>query len=255
MPMQGKTKLIIRSFFLLVLLCGVLAGMVYIYTEKPDERITEIQTEGGIYLSGQEYLRQVNLINRSNFEFKEPYELKQTIENHPYIEQADVELTPRNILKVTLHEKKMYAFVRFGPEIKILADQNELLPLVENIKNTDLPLVSAVDSILGKPADKELPGEVYGMVERVVASDVENNSPKRLSEIVFTAKNTILLMYNGVAGYMKTSGKNIDESLPVINAMLKNKEFDYLLQTSIYIDLRFGNRVYIATHEREETII
>jgi len=252
---MSKAKQIFSYSFLILLLTGMLTGMIYIYTQKPVSKIAEIQPENGKLLTGNEYLKQVKLFEKSRYENKEPYEIKQILESHPYIAQADVELTPKNVLRVVIHEKTILAVVRAGLEVKFLTEDNTLLPLLENLQFADFPVVSSAKSEMLVNKSVQLHDEQFGIISHILMPVSADASAGKLSEIIFSSQTEMLLLYSGVAGYIRTSGKEIEKNLPVIHALLTSGDLDNLLKKSAYIDLRFGNRVYIATHEREENTI
>lgn len=252
---KQKVYQFLKISVLALVIIGVVGLMAHLLIEKPGERIEEVQLGNNIYLSAREYLEQSGLQTRKSFEEKSPYELKAILENHPYIDQADVILTQKNILKVKLHEKKIIALLGDKEKYGLLTVTGEVLPVKENLQYTDFPVISGIRFV--KKAKKTF--AVSDSTARLVRSIVLHPSVKEtnivLSEVIFRKENEVLLMFSGISGYIRTQQHLLPDVLAAAASLQKNKDFTALLSNSNYIDMRFGTKVYITTHKREETKI
>lgn len=252
---KQKVYQILKVSFLVLIIAGITGLMAHLLMEKPDERIQEVQLGNNIYLSAREYLAQSGLQTRKNFEEKSPYELKALLESHPYIEQADVILTQKNILKVKLHEKNIIALMRDKETYGLLTAAGEVLPVRENLQYTDFPLISGISFTASSGRKMAVTDSVARLVSSVVLHPSVKTPGVKLSEVVFRKDKEVLLMFAGISGYIRTQMHLLPDALAAASSMQKNKDFTALLSNSNYIDMRFGKKVYITTHNREETNI
>lgn len=252
---KHKVFQIIKIAFLVLVIAGVTGLMAHLLIEKPSERIEEVQLGNNIYLSAREYLIQSGLQTRKNFEEKSPYELKTILENHAYIEQADVVLTQKNILKVKLHEKKIIALLKNEEDYGLMTVSGEVLPVKENLQYSDFPVVSGIQFVRKTKNRLAVSVESARVIKSVVLHSSVKETNVKLSEVIFRKENEVLLMFAGISGYILTQRHLLPDVLTAAASLQNNKDFTALLSNTNYIDMRFGKKVYITTQSREETKI
>lgn len=252
---KQKVFQFIKISVLVLVIAGVTGLMVHLLLEKPAERIESVELGNNIYLSAREYLAQSGLQTRKNFEEKTPYEMKAILEKHPYIEQADVILTQKNILKVKLHEKKIIALLGGGDQYGLMTITGEVLPVKENLQYTDFPVISGITFVHKAKGTLAVTETSTRLIKSIVLHPEVKKAKVSLSEVIFRKDGEVVLMFAGISGYIRTQKHLLTDALTAAVSMQKNKDFAALLSSSNYIDMRFGTKVYITTHNREETKI
>lgn len=244
------------KIFGVVLLSVMVFSILYLslfkYNEKGKEEIIMININGNTLLSKEIYLRFADLDQSSVYDDLNLNMIKKRIEEHPYIDKAEVKSDGRGNVDVKIKEKDIYAVLLSQTEPYFLTNDFELLKIHEFTTYSDIPVISNF-----RLSEKLTPSKVYmsediveafRIIDAAKITDIEIS--KKLSEINLKSGGDVVLTFSGV-NYPIVFGRG-NESKKMIYLSLVWERINNLkasFQQTEYIDLRFTNEAYIGSKE------
>lgn len=253
--MERETKIkIIGTGIFIVLLLGV-AYLVY-HSNKIDnnEIIESVKVTGNKLLSENDYLTFTRLYDVSNKnKFSLPV-IKSRFEKHPYVLRADVKFINEKEVKVYLTEKRIYGVIIQGSEALFASEGFEVLPVFQNTKMFDIPMLSNINENELKPLRKLKSKDIIQAYKIIDAARLTNvKMLKDLAEINLRNGGDVMLAFSGLSIPVIFGRNNEAEKLVSLEALLTNNLINNNLNAeSDYIDLRFYNDIYIGNTQRAE---
>src|SRR3972149_1511595 len=134
---ENRGKILGTIIFILLIFC--LLYLTFFSVQRTNKGgIEMIELTGNNLLSGNDYLSFSKLDNPDNgYEKLSLAVIKDRIEKHPYVKNADVELSDFKNVKIFLTEKKIMAVVLSGAEPYLISEDFQVLPLLTNTKFVD----------------------------------------------------------------------------------------------------------------------
>ena len=181
--------------------------------------------------------------------------LKDRLEKHPFVSSADVEVSKFNNAKVRLYEKNLIAVLIIDDQPFLLSDELQMLPLFQNTKFIDLPIINnpkyaKQDNVLEFLKSEDII-EAYKILCAIKFTNEE--MVKNLSEINLNRGEDITLTFSGIHPIIKIGKNDIPKKILSLNSIwidLKDAEND--LSQSDYVDLRLANQIYIGKAKETE---
>ena len=235
-----------------VMVFSILYLSLFKFNEKGKEEIIMINIQGNTLLSKEIYLRFADMDQSSVYDDLNLNMIKKRIEEHPYIDKAEVKSDGRGNVDVRIKEKDIYAVLLSRTEPYFLTNDFELLQIHEFTTYSDIPVISNF-----RLSEKLTPSKVYKSEDIVEAfriidaakiTDIELS--KKLSEINLKSGGDVVLTFSGV-NYPVVFGRG-NESKKMIYLSLVWERINNLkasFQQTEYIDLRFTNEAYIGSKE------
>ncbi len=235
-----------------VMVLSILYLSLFKFNEKGKEEIIMINIHGNTLLSKEIYLRFADIDQSSVYDDLNLNMIKKRIEEHPYIDKAEVKSDGRGNVDVRIKEKDIYAVLLSRTEPYFLTNDFELLQIHEFTTYSDIPVISNF-----RLSEKLTPSKVYKSEDIVEAfriidaakiTDIELS--KKLSEINLKSGGDVVLTFSGV-NYPVVFGRG-NESKKMIYLSLVWERINNLkasFQQTEYIDLRFTNEAYIGSKE------
>ena len=235
-----------------VMVFSILYLSLFKFNEKGKEEIIMINIQGNTLLSKEIYLRFADMDQSSVYDDLNLNMIKKRIEEHPYIDKAEVKSDGRGNVDVRIKEKDIYAVLLSRTEPYFLTNDFELLQIHEFTTYSDIPVISNF-----RLSEKLTPSKVYKSEDIVEAfriidaakiTDIELS--KKLSEINLKSGGDVVLTFSGV-NYPIVFGR-VNESKKMIYLSLVWERINNLkasFQQTEYIDLRFTNEAYIGSKE------
>ena len=235
---------------------GLISGLLYLtfFVKKRSNKgeIKMIEITGNNLLSAGDYLKFAKLDDPTKYSDLKLPVIYDRITKHPYVASADVEYDGISTVSIDIVEKKFKAVVLNSGEPMFITDNFELIPMFENTKYNDLPIISNLP-----------PGESYKPL-----TILDTDEMKQAFEIIDAAKMTNESIFNHLAEINLRHGGDIVLTFSGIRTPVifgKNgaaKKLVYLdviwddiitgknlVENSEYIDLRFANEIYIGKAE------
>ena len=212
-----------------------------------------IEVKGNNLLSEIDYLSFTKLNDISQYRSLTLPVIKDRFESHPYVERADVEYAGNNTVKIILHEKKIKAVLLYNGEPYFITESFELLPVLQNSKFTDLPVISNA-RIEGKviPLSTLRSEGITEAFEIIDAAKLTNTEIlNRLSEINLRSGGDIILTFSGLKPPVIYGRGHAAKKMVYLDIMWQGiAEGENLIDNSEYIDLRFANEIFVGTTEK-----
>jgi len=244
------------KIFSVVLLSLLVFSILYLslftYNKKGKEEIKMINIHGNSLLSKEIYMRFSDMDQPSIYDDLNLNIIKKRIEEHPYIEKAEVKSDGRGNVDVRIKEKDIYAVLLSRTEPFFLTSDFELLKIHEFTAYSNIPVISNF-----RVSEKLSPSKVYKnddiveafrIIDAAKITDIELS--KKLSEIDLKNGGDVVLIFSGV-NYPVVFGRG-NESKKMIYLSLvweRINNFNTGFQKTEYIDLRFTNEAYIGSKE------
>lgn len=252
--MKSETRSKILGLFLFIILVGWILYLSF-STEKRglNEQIKEIKITGNSLLNENDYLSFAKLNNVRAYENITLHDIKSRIENHPYIQRADVEFSGNNQVHINLIEKKIKAVLVNDNEIFLSSDEFEILPLFPDTRISNLPMISNLDNdkLLKRNETLMTPGliEAYKIIDTADLTDKDLS--KNLSEINLRNGGDIILLFSGIKPPVILGKGNTAKKLVSFDQLLlgDNGENEMVMNSS-YIDLRFNNEIFLGNYDK-----
>ena len=245
---QSKSKIFGLMIFVIVI--SVLFFVALMPAKKQvSKSIKSLTLLGNHLLSQSSYLTFAKICNTQNSaEISLPI-LKDRLEKHPFIASTEVEISRYGNAKVQMYEKELIAILIIDNESFLLSNELQLLPVFNNTKFVDLPIINNPKY-----------GRTYKVLDYLnseeiieannILSVIKNSNEemlKKLSEINLNNGNDITLTFSGIRPLIKFGRNSIPKKILTLNSIWNEiKNIDNELSRSEYVDLRFTNQIYLG---------
>jgi cell division septal protein FtsQ len=251
--MSEKRGKILGTIVTVVLILSLLYLIFFVVEKKGEDNIERIEVTGNKLLHENDYLAFAKLKNPSEVEALTLPVIKDRLEKHPYVENAEVELSGNKKTKVLLKEKGIKAVVLIEPEPYFLTEDFQILPMFINTRFIDVPVISNPGHFKNPRPLNYIRTE--GLVQAFKIIDAIKMTNRKisssLSEINLRNGGDIIITFSGLKAPV-IFGKNGAAKKIVYLEMLWDKilEGKGLVEYSNYVDLRFANEIFIGTTEK-----
>ncbi|OGU70569.1 MAG: hypothetical protein A2V93_10650 [Ignavibacteria bacterium RBG_16_34_14] len=253
MERETKIKIIGTGIFIILLLS--VAYLVYHSNKiEKNETIESVKINGNKLLSENDYLNFARLSDLSNNKFSLPV-IKSRFEKHPYVLKADAKFINEKEVKVFITEKKIYGVIIQGSEAFFVAENFQLLPVFQNTKMFDFPVLSNIDKGSDLKSLRKIKSINILQAFKIIDASklISTKILKDLAGINLRNGGDVVLTFSGLS-IPVIFGRNYEaEKMVALEALLNNYSINNnLLAESDYIDLRFYNDIYIGSIQRVE---
>ena len=251
---QTISKIIGLLIFLIILSTLFIVALMPA-KQKIGTRVKSINLSGNHLLPQGSYLSFAKLSDTQNSVEITLQILKDRLEKHPFVSSAEVEVSKFNNAKVQLFEKNLMAVLIVDDQPFLLSDELQLLPLFQNTKSIDLPIINNPKYAKQYKVLDFLRSEEIIEANRILYAIKFTNEEmvKNLSEINLNQGEDITLTFSGIHPIIKIGRNDIPKKILSLNSIwidLKDAEND--LSQSDYVDLRLANQIYIGKAEETE---
>lgn len=214
-----------------------------------ENKIKFISLEGNIHLSKEQYLNFANLVDRTTYENLSLQIIKDRIEKHPYVKQADVHFESKGRAAIRITEKIFDSVLIDSSRQYIITDNLQLLPVLPETIRIDYPVISnafiggglKILSSMKKNLDIVTASKIISTV-RLLNPELE----KDFSSIDLQNGGEILFYLSSANYPVKIGRGNEIKKVIYFNNLwnfLKGKEINNYME---YVDLRYGGHVYLG---------
>lgn len=243
----------IKHIILLTIILVLIISLAFSLEVSDLNKITDIRIEGNKYLSNDHYLNYAQLTEKEKFAELSISLIRDRIEKHPYIENTDVILEERGIVKIEIFEKKMDAVLLNNSENYLITDKAELIPLIPSTSNIDLPVIvnnnNKRDVKLFDSAAED-PNLFCALKIISTAELYDFNLYKNISEINLTGKDGVsIILTNFSAPVFFGKGQEIEKTV-FLSKIFKQLRGNNISEYVNYVDLRYNELVYLGFDEK-----
>jgi cell division protein FtsQ len=218
--------------------------------KKPkDYKIELILLEGNAHLSKEQYMQFANLTNKINYANLTLQIIKDRIEKHPYVENAEVRYDGGKKVSVRIIEKNFESILLKDSIQYILTDRLQALPFLPRTKRIDYPLISNAGIYDSVKVLSSLKKKYDVFTASKILSGIRLLNPELydgLSTIDMRDGGDIILSFS-FSDYPVVLGRgNEIGKIVYFNNLwtyLKGKQINNFMN---YVDLRYSGHVYFG---------
>jgi cell division septal protein FtsQ len=246
---ERKSKFFGLVFFLLLVFAFTYL-MITGSGANGNAEYNQVEISGAELLPAEEYLRYSGLNDLTKYPGLTLLEVKTKIEKHPYMRKAEVESDGISKILVEVHEKVIKAVLLQKNELKLITSELETLPLFPPSAIQNLPVISSLSVNEKNPFNEKDISFAFRIIDAVSLSDT--NVRKNLAEINLRKGGDVILIFTGLK-FPVLFGKN-DE---IRKALILKNLWQQLISSENnygeieYLDLRYGNKVFIGKRKKE----
>lgn len=245
--MTKLAKILSVSFFV-----PVMSLMIYLSVGLKtgnEYKIGFISLEGNIHLSKEQYLGYAKLLDKNIYENLSLQIIKDRIEKHPYVKQADVRYDGSGNASIKITEKVFESVLVDSSGQYILTENLQLLPVLPETQKIDYPVISNAFFGNGLKVLSSMKRNLDIVTALKIISTVRLLNPeleKDFSSIDLQNGGEILLYLSSLDYPIKIGRGNEIKKVIYFNNLwnyLKGKEINNYME---YVDLRYGGHVYLG---------
>lgn len=239
----------ILSITFLVLVIGVMIYLSIGLKPGSENKISSISLEGNAHLSKEQYLSFANLLDKNNYGNLTLQFIKDRIEKHPYVENADVRYEGSGQASIRITEKVFDSIVLDSSRQYILTENLQLLPMLPETKKIDYPVISNVFTGNGFKVLSSMKKNLDIVTAAKIISAVRLLNPeleKDFSSIDLQNGGDIMFYLSSADYPIKIGRGNEIKKVIYFNNLwqhLKGKEINNYME---YVDLRYSGHVYLG---------
>jgi cell division septal protein FtsQ len=239
----------ILSISFLVLLLGSIIYLSVGLNTGTEFKISSISLEGNIHLSQEQYLSFAKLLDKTTYANLTLQFIKDRIEKHPYVQNADVRYDGSGVASIRITEKVFDSILLDSSRQYILTENLQLLPMLPETQKIDYPVISNAFSGNGFHALTSMKKNQDVVTASKIISTVKLLNPeldKDFSSIDLQNGGDIMLYLSSANYPIKIGRGNEIKKVIYFNNLwhyLKGKEINNYME---YVDLRYGGHVYLG---------
>lgn len=244
---QKRSKIVSTILFIVLISCITYLSF---FTAKKTERtvIDQIELSGNKLLNESDYFSFTRLNGIPDYGAIGLSVIKDRFLKHPYVADADVEFDGINKIKIKLIEKSLAAILISEAEPMLITSNFQLLPIFENIKIVELPLISNAGlkkvKVLALAKCRSII-EAFKIIDS--AKILGLNMYNSLTEVNLRNGGEVVLSFSGISAPVIFGRGGTARKMVYLSTIWKeiiNKSDD--TDKAAYIDLRFSDDVYIG---------
>ncbi|MFA7228685.1 MAG: FtsQ-type POTRA domain-containing protein [Melioribacteraceae bacterium] len=245
--MKNLGKILSAAFLIISL-----GGLLYLAAGTRSghgDKIKTIAVEGEYHLTKEQYLNFANLSDESSYQNLRLQIIKDRIEKHPYVQNADVRFDGAGKVLIKITEKVFDSILIADSSQYLLTEGLQLLPMLPDTKKIDYPVISnaffgsrpKILSNLRKNLDIVTASKIISAVRMTnpeLGNDFSSIDLQNGGEILFYLSSTDYPVMIGRGNEIK--------KVIYFNTLwqsIKGKEINNFLD---YVDLRYGGHVYLG---------
>lgn len=244
---RGKILGLVFFIFLIFLLGFLIMSPKKVVKKK----ISSIEISGNNLLAEKDYLSQSKLNNKDEYHNLTLKVIKDRVQKHPYVLNADVEFYNNDVVKIYLTEKSMKAILVNHSTPYFISDNMELLPLMPKTKVADLPVITNPDDSDRLKSFSFVKGDdVTNALEIIDAAKMEDGKYfKYLSEINLRNGGDIILSFSGFKSPIVFGKHDVAAKIVYLQNVLNFLAANNSIASTSYIDVRFEDNVFLGENQ------
>lgn len=236
------------GIILFISLVSLVLYLAFTVEQKDDSKIATIELNGNGYLPKVEYFKFAKIENKSDYENLDLSVIRDRIQKHPYVKTVNVALDESNLI-IDITEKRFDALLFANDEQYLIDEGCSVIPVLPYSRRLNYPIVSnaiGADAIEYFQNIKKC-GDVVTALKMLSTSKILNAKLyEKISEVDLRNGRDILVYFSNF-NYPVVIGRGNE----IEKMIYFNKFWPYLDGKSVnkiidYVDLRFGNKIYLG---------
>ncbi len=207
-----------------------------------------------IQINGNRFIPETKIFTLCGYNLKDDSEIKLNVDSIATrimalknIKGVSITHRPPRLLNITIEEYEPVAFI-YGKGLNLIDGDGYLIPIPPSKTVWDLPLISGIQTSLGKLGNQTIASDAYLALEIIRYLEDENPLLYGLiSEINLSKKNSIVLHLIKGGTKIRVTRVSFYKELFVLNNFIANYLDWRHLASLDYIDLRFENQLVVKS--------
>ncbi len=236
-----------------------IVGLIYLSValgnEEKDYSINLIEINGNVYLSKEEYYKYANFNDTENYSELSLPIIRDRIQKHPYVKNAEVEYEGNGKVTVNIKEKLFNAVLLADNKNYLVSDEFELVPLQLYTQMVNYPVIINPNDKIDYAKKKYITNESESLIGLKIISSVKLINPELydlISDVDLSGEENISLRLTNYEYEIKLTKKDFIRQLSYLSEIwnrLKNNQMQNRIE---YVDLRFNQHVFIGFKQESE---
>ncbi|MBI9070473.1 MAG: cell division protein FtsQ/DivIB [Melioribacteraceae bacterium] len=239
----------------IVTLVSVVALLVYISLSVENDyeiNFKSVVVENSLYLDSQEYIKFIRLDNSENFQNLSLTVIKDRIEKHPYINNANISIDDNDKLVIHVFEKEFGALL-IGEDFNyIISEGFEVLPKLPFTKNINIPVAvnPKLDNSISEFSSlkKNIDIKTAFKIKEAI-KQLNTELSEMLSEIDLRNGKDIMIYFSNFDYPVIIGRDNEISKMVYLKKLWTNLKGSEINEHVDYIDLRFDGQIYLGFSE------
>ena len=248
-PYKRKISCLVSDFFRVVIACMTimvvmffLRGLQEWLLNSKNYQLRKVVIKGSRFLSAKEILSNTDLCSQIDILHVNLTEVERQIRRNPFIASAYVTKRFPAAIEIEIRERLPVAYVN-GTELMSVDSKGVILPLPKSGSVSDLPVITGIKKLTGKPGQQTVNDTLLQAVE--ILTKCPKSLYRQISEVHFDQRYGFLLyltdyyfpIYLGQGAYSR--------KLQYLQVLLLRLWKEKRLASLYYVDLRFENQAVV----------
>lgn len=236
----------------ILLFVALLMGLFYIslFTQTNEKKeVGKIELSGNNFLTTEQYFIFARLNNRNDFSHLSLPVIKDRIEKHPYVNNAEVTIEKKGVVHINIKEKQIQASLLVNGNEFLITDDFQLIPRLDFTKNVVVPLIVNFEADNLKTMNV-LKNEELKTVFKIIdaAKIIDSRMYSELSQIDLNYGKDIILSFSSLDFDVKLGRGNEISKIMYLDKIWEklNKNRQSVAGYIHYIDLRFDKLICVG---------
>lgn len=247
-----KNKSEIKHFILFFVVLSLIGLFAFNLEQSEINDIRKIEIVGNKFLSSEQYLNYSQLNNLDHFPKISMALIRDRLEKHPYINNIDIHIVERGIIKIEVYEKKMDAVLLSNSKQFMISNMAEIIPWLPSTKNIDLPVIinSSNKEIIEVFSNAVQYKDLFSALKIISTAEIyDQNLYENISEINLRNSGNISLLLSNLQSPIYFGQNNEIEKTVFLSKIFKQIKGNKITEFLDYVDLRFNEMVYLGFDE------
>jgi cell division protein FtsQ len=247
-----KNKSEIKHFILFFVVLSLIGLFAFNLERSEINDIRKIEIVGNKFLSSEQYLNYSQLNKLDNFPKISMSLIRDRLEKHPYINNIDIHIVERGIIKIKVYEKKMDAVLLSNSKQFMISNMAEIIPWLPSTKNIDLPVIisNSNKEIIEVFSSAVQYKNLFSALKIISTAEIyDQNLYENISEINLRNSGNISLLLSNLQSPIYFGQNNEIEKTVFLSKIFKQIKGNKITEFLDYVDLRFNEMVYLGFDE------
>lgn len=242
-----------NNMFGFAVMMAAITGLVYLSvalsSEDNEYTISLIEIDGNVYLSKEEYYKFANFGNLEEFgELSLPI-IRDRIQKHPYVKNAEVEYEGYGKVSVHITEKLFNSVLLADNKNYLISDELELVPLQLYTQMVNYPVIINPNDKIDYASVKYLTNKSESLTGVKIISAIKLINPElydMISDIDLSGDQNINMRLTNYDYEIRLTKKDYVRQLSYLSEIWNRLKKNTMQNNIEYVDLRFNQNVFIG---------
>ncbi|PID58154.1 MAG: hypothetical protein CR986_08005 [Ignavibacteriae bacterium] len=245
-------KFIKYQNIIFIIIIVFIIGILSFFLESNNvNKISTIKIVNNKLLDKEAYLEFAQLKEKNKDEELTLSIIRDRLSKHPYVKFVDIIIVERGIAQINIHEKKIDAILFNNSKQLLVTNNSEIIPLIENTNNINLPIIIYEDKEKIKVFDfGKFNKKILRALNIVSTAEIYNkNLYQSISEIYITNSDDLKMSLINILAQVNFGKEEEIKKTVYLSKIFNHIKFGEIDQYLKYIDLRYNNMAYLGFDE------